>query len=170
MQLIGTISKTPNEKGVYTLITHDLPIPLTKVEEEFVGKRVKIKGNPVWQREKGSFFQVSSCVETTREDYNKVVIGGRIIKIMPEIINKRGVRSACIVIQPSKHFRSQVLVTILGDKIDNESNFTALKKGDYIRISGYVTYNTRGIHILYLRTVREECLKMQDESSASEAS
>ena len=170
MQLIGTISETPNEQGVYTLITHGLPIPLVKVDKDFAGKRVKLQGSPIWRQRKGSFFKIYSCKETAQKDYNRVIVGGRITKIMPEIVNKRGERSACLVIQPAQDYRSQVLITILGDKIDNESKFTSLNVGDSIRVSGYVTYNTRGLHILYLTTVREECSKKPDTKPALEAS
>lgn len=162
MQLIGTVSEVPNDKGIYSLEVRKLRIPIRCISAKHAGKRVQVSGEPRWSKSKGSYFRVNTCVQSEKQDKNDVVVKGTIIRIMPEKVNARGQRSACIVVQQRKEAGTSVLVTALSSKVD-DLNVDNLVVGDHIRLSGYMTYHSKGLHVLYRRTLREEISKKQEQ-------
>lgn len=98
MKLIGTVSSGRNATGLYTLMMHNLSIPLSGISDAHAGTRVCVVGKPRWSTEKGSYFKVSKCWRTNKPDKNSVEVEGTIVDIYSERKNKRNRRSACVLL------------------------------------------------------------------------
>lgn len=158
MKLIGTVSSERNATGLYTLMMHNLSIPLSGISDAHAGTRVCVVGKPRWSTEKGSYFKVSKCWRTNKPDKNSVEVEGTIVGIYSERKNKRNRRSACVLLRQSRAPSSTVLVTALSSNIDilQHSN---LSIGERIRVGGYISFHGKGLHVLYMRTLSKEDVK-----------
>ena len=158
MKLIGTVSSGRNATGLYTLMMHNLSIPLSGISDAHAGTRVCVVGKPRWSTEKGSYFKVSKCLRTNKPDKNSVEVEGTIVDIYSERKNKRNRRSACVLLRQSRAPSSTVLVTALSSNIDilQPSN---LSIGERIRVGGYISFHGKGLHVLYMRTLSKEDVK-----------
>lgn len=158
MKLIGTVSSGRNATGLYTLMMHNLSIPLSGISDAHAGTRVCVVGKPRWSTEKGSYFRVSKCWRTSKPDKNSVEVEGTIIGIYSERKNKRNRRSACVLLRQSRAPSSTVLVTALSSNVDilQPGN---LSIGERIRIGGYISFHGKGLHVLYMRTLSKEDMK-----------
>lgn len=154
MRLIGTVSPEPKQDGSYVLYSREREIPLRHLYPWYAGKRVAIFGMPMWSKELGSYFKVFACKRSTLADANDVVIAGKIVGIMPEIKNSRNRRSACLLVEQENKKNATVLITALASKVD-ELDIRHLSQGDFIRISGYITSNKKGLHVIYQHTLKE---------------
>lgn len=153
MKLVGTISEAKNEKGFYTLRVRGLEVPLRGIAGGHAGKRTYVKGAPVWNPEKGSYFRVKDAFDSTAEDSNTVEVEGVITRVYPECKNARNRRSVCFILRQSRDKSSTVLVTALSGRIEALQP-ASLQVGERIRVRGYLSYHGLGLHIIYSQTVK----------------
>lgn len=92
---------------------------------------------------------------STKPDKNFVTVEGTVTAIFPERINARNRRSVCLLLQQTDRVSSTVLVTALSSNVD-ALHVDTLTIGTHIRISGYISYHGRGLHVLYMRTLDKE--------------
>lgn len=155
MRLIGTVSETKTENGMYLLTVKKLPVPLRGLHDRFAGKRVLVVGAPKWSRMFGSYFGVIDCSVSDEPDHNDVEVEGMIVHIFPERKNGRNRRSACLMLQQGLSSTSTVLITALSSNVDvlQPDN---LSIGTRIRVGGYISYHGKGLHVLYMKTLYKE--------------
>lgn len=151
MHIIGVLSGAQAPNGTWTLKCGRKRIPVVGNLEEFRAQRVRLEGQLSLSRAVGSYFRVYACALTTETDCNLVQVSGVITGVLPEIMNSRGVRSACIFIRQTDSHGSTVLVTALSSSIDVLDPNTLIV-GDSISVSGYISSHRKGLHVLYVGT------------------
>lgn len=149
MVITGTVKSTS------TFETRGNLISISGVPEEIVGQRVKLEGILRCSNKKGAYFRAIGWEKTDAPDSNRVVVSGTVTQIYQPWDNPHGKRTACILLKQTEQPTSVVKVTAVDSKIE-ELGLGDLSVGQYLRLSGYITYHKRGLHVLYVESVREE--------------
>lgn len=151
MRIVGVLERTETSPSVWILKCGKKRIPIVGALGSVAGQRVALDGCLSWSRTYGSYFKAFAWEITDDADCNKVCISGVITGVLPEILNSRGVRSACVFIRQTESHGSTVLITALSSSIDVLTPDT-LVVGDRLSISGYISSHRKGLHVLYAGT------------------
>lgn len=149
MEIIGKVTSTT------TFETRGNTISIFGVPEELVGNRVRLDGLLRCSNKKGAYYRVIGWSYTDEPDNNKVIVSGIITRIYQPWENPHGKKTACILLQQNDKGNSVVKVTAVDSKID-ELGLDNLSIGQEIRLSGYITYHKRGLHVLYVESLGKE--------------
>lgn len=143
ISIIGTVASQKK------LTVFNYPISISRVPAELVGRRLRCSGYLRYDRNKGAYFQVCQWEDTEEPDSNFVTVEGTIITILPPKV-KRGQERACLILERNGKECTRVLITLVSSHIQ-AVDFNNLSLGQYVRLSGYINYHRRGLHVLFAR-------------------